>query len=347
MQDPAAETLIGTFKWTGSGDSVDWRSQKFNETPPIMVSVSSLSTSDSPRSSGMNLEHIRLLADTQTPFPPIIAHRPTMRVIDGIHRLYAAKLRNQETIPVRFFDGDEADAFVIAVRSNVSHGLPLPLADRKAAAARILASHPQWSNRLIASIAGLAAKTVAEIRGNRQADKSPRRTVGQDGRLRPIDSAEGRRIAGELMIENPSLSLRQVAQVAGISPETARDVRRRLRRGESPVLPRRRRPRTETGDSPKPRDTNVMNAPVTRFSIPNGRPVVQRLKADPALRFTETGRALLRLLDLHTISEDNWAKIIESLPAHCRESVVHAAHECAHIWKTFADRVNNTEWSSA
>jgi hypothetical protein len=48
-------------------------------------------------------------------------------------------------ILARFYDGTEVGEFVLAVKVNSAHGLPLPLAHRTAAAARIAASHPQWS----------------------------------------------------------------------------------------------------------------------------------------------------------------------------------------------------------
>jgi hypothetical protein len=63
-----------------------------------------------------------------------------MRVIDGMHRLRAAQLRGDHGVEVKFFDGDADEAFIAAVRANITHGLPLTLADRKAAAQRILAA---------------------------------------------------------------------------------------------------------------------------------------------------------------------------------------------------------------
>ena len=134
------------------------------QSPVVQVAVSSLSVRNSVRMAGEDQEHIEALTAVQGHLPPIIVHRRTMRVIDGVHRLRAAKLQARDHIAVRFFDGDETDAHVLAVSSNIAHGLPLSLADRKAAAARIIVSHPQWSDRMIASVAGLAARTVAEIR---------------------------------------------------------------------------------------------------------------------------------------------------------------------------------------
>src|ERR1039458_3555414 len=199
------------------------------------VTIESLVVSDTPRLSGESLEHVQTLAATQSRLPPIIVHRPTMRVIDGMHRIRAAKLKGQDSITAQFFEGSEADAFVLAVKANVSHGLPLPMADRKAAVARIIESHPHWVDRMIAQVTGLAARTVAEIRRRSEEPSTAEARLGRDGRFRPVNASVGRVVASELFISNPQLSLRQVARQAGISPETARDVRNRLRKGESPV----------------------------------------------------------------------------------------------------------------
>jgi hypothetical protein len=98
-----------------------------------MVPVGIPLPADSPRLGGENRDHIRLLADATAPLPPILVHRSTMRVIDGMHRLRAAMLRGATEIAVEFFDGTEAEAFARAVRENVAHGLPLSRSDREAA----------------------------------------------------------------------------------------------------------------------------------------------------------------------------------------------------------------------
>ncbi|GAA4134350.1 ParB/RepB/Spo0J family partition protein [Actinomadura keratinilytica] len=308
--------------------------------PVVYVEISKLAGADSPRTSGEDAEHVEVLAAAQTELPPIIVHRATMRVIDGLHRLKAAKLRGADRIPVRFFDGDEADAFVVAVKSNISHGLPLSLADRKRAAERIIKSHPQWSDRMVASVTGIAPGTVADIR-RRTAGTVPPQTVriGQDGRARPINGSEGRRLASELIAKNPDLSLRQIARAAGISPETARDVRNRMRRGEDP-LPRRRsntvslasrRASHGHGDARRA----VRTPPRDRAAI------VERLKADPALRFTETGRNLLMLLSMHTLKAAEWEEIINNVPPHCSGIVAQLARDCSQMWSEFAMRVEH------
>ncbi|HEY1620466.1 MAG TPA: ParB/RepB/Spo0J family partition protein, partial [Streptosporangiaceae bacterium] len=123
------------------------------------VPVAALLVGDSPRLQGESNEHIRMLAATDAQLPPILVHRPTMQVVDGMHRLRAALLRGQPTISVRFLDGSAEDAFISAVQANIEHGLPLTLADREAAADRIIATHPWRSDRWIATVTGLAAST--------------------------------------------------------------------------------------------------------------------------------------------------------------------------------------------
>jgi ParB-like chromosome segregation protein Spo0J len=315
--------------------------QQIDPDSVVWVAIGSLSVADSPRMSGENSEHARVLAETQEQLPPIIVHRATMRVIDGVHRLRAAKLRDQDQISVRFFSGNEEDAFVLAVRSNIAHGLPLSLAEREAAARRIVTSHPQWSDRMIASMSGLAAKTVAVIRRRHPgaSDEAGAR-IGRDGRVRPIDRSAGRALAADLITSNPDLSLRQVARVAGISPETARNVRNRLRRGEDPLPGQGRDKRSREGGRPEGRRAELANgAERARASTEDRARIIRRLGADPALRFTETGRTLLRLLHIHLMTKQDWAKIGENVPPHCSTVVVHLARECAQHWAEFADQV--------
>ncbi|MEV5594490.1 ParB N-terminal domain-containing protein [Streptomyces sp. NPDC052496] len=283
-----------------------------------------------------------MLTVAQAPLPPIIAHRATMRVIDGVHRLRAAERRGDDKIAVRFFDGDEADAFVLAVESNITHGLPLSMADRKNAAERIIRTHPLWSDRMIASVTGIAPGTVAEIRRRVSGAAAGRGRIGQDGRFRPLNGAEGRRLAGNLIAENPGLSLRQIARASGISPETARDVRNRLRRGEEPLLKARGRQQRAPQEpvaaaSAGAGDGAAAPAPA-RMPVQDRTGVVRRLKVDPALRFSETGRTLLRLLSIHTISAEEWDDIMANIPPHCSGIIAQLARECADIWADFAQR---------
>ncbi|MGW0885777.1 ParB/RepB/Spo0J family partition protein [Streptomyces sp. NPDC002671] len=168
------------------------RSPETKATGTVSVPVAALLPGDSPRSQGLDQEHATQLADYEGPLPPILVNRSDFRVIDGMHRLLAAHIRSQETIAVEFFDGSPEDAFLLAVEANVTHGLPLSLADRRAAASRIIASHPQMSDRAIARTSGLGSKAVAAIRRrSTDAEAQLNIRVGRDGRVRPLNSAEG------------------------------------------------------------------------------------------------------------------------------------------------------------
>src|SRR5262249_40925371 len=160
--------------------------------------------------------------------PPILLHRQTMQVIDGMHRLRAAILRGEEEIEAIFFEGSGEMAFVLAVEANIKHGLPLSLADRQAAARRILGSNPEWSDRAIGASTGLSAKTIAAIRRTTEDSPQLNSRIGRDGRVRPLDAADRRRRAVEVINSRPNTSLRQVAEAAGVSVGTVRDVRERM-----------------------------------------------------------------------------------------------------------------------
>ncbi|WP_329787360.1 ParB/RepB/Spo0J family partition protein [Lentzea sp. DG1S-22] len=289
----------------------------------VTLLIDELLPADSPRSAGEDEEHVRVLAESGGELPPIVVHRKTMKVIDGAHRLRAAEMRGERTIRARLFDGSEIDAFVLAVEANTTHGLPLSRADRAAAAARIIGSHPEWSDRAIARVAGIAARTVGVIRRRATGGHCQLRTrIGQDGRARPLSTADGRRPAADLIESNPGSSLRQIAAATGISTGTVRDVRDRVERGEDPVPGRVRR------------GEELAVGVALRAGDPKS--IVRDLKRDPALRFSETGRSLLRLLDAHAPMVEDREGLATNVPAHAAGMVAELARGYAGIWQKFA-----------
>ncbi|MDF2261269.1 ParB/RepB/Spo0J family partition protein [Streptantibioticus ferralitis] len=335
--------------------------------PAVTVPISALDMSCPLRSGGQDPEHVRALAMLDASLlPPVLVHHPTMRVLDGTHRVQAELLRGGTQIRVEFFEGTEEESFVLAVRSNVAHGLPLPLADRKAAAARILRAYPQWSDRSIGSVSGLSPKTVGVIR-RRSAAEDPQLNgmgrLGRDGRTHPTSVAEGRLYASKLIGERPHASLREIASSAGISLGTAQDVRKRLENGQDPVPAPRGGAHRAAGTSPRTpvapwrikggaagRDASggagagtgdSLPRPASRGTGPEVRrpPLPERLrslKQDPALRSTDMGRVLLRLLSSHEIPLANWQALVGGVPPHCARAVADVAGECARIWQEFA-----------
>lgn len=310
-----------------------------NEQLPVQsLPLGVLICSDSPRVAGQDVEYVKSLAEVRHELPPIVVHCPTMRVIDGVHRLEAAKLRGDDEIAARLFDGDEAAAFVLAVRSNIEHGLPLTAADRSAAAVRILEFYPHWSDRAIGRLAGLAAGTVGRIRRRMTVPMGQSNArLGRDGRLRPLSTAEGRRQAAGLIREQPEASLREVARAAGISLATVQDVRRRLACGQDPVPAGQRevQPGTELPPrSPLRRSTG------TRSRSP--RPptkLMGHLRQDPSLRFSESGRTILKLLSTLVAGTEGLSKTFSNAPPHSTVVVAELLRSLAREWDGFADRL--------
>jgi ParB-like chromosome segregation protein Spo0J len=318
------------------------QSQTAGAGPQVLtVPVMSLRAADSPRLNGEDKAHIARLAEMETPLPPILVDRRTMRVIDGMHRLMAASLQGRETIEVILFDGSEADIFLRAVQENIAHGLPLSQADRRAAAERIVASHPHLSDRAIGQASGLAAKTVAAIR-KRSADDVPQANsrIGRDGKVRPLDSGEGRRRAAELLTGQPEASLRDIARAAGISPATVLDVRKRLERGEPPV-PGKPAANSAAGNSARAQadpaaGATVSRANARRATAQNATATVEKLLRDPSLRNNEQGKGVLRLLHINAVGAEQLPGVAATVPPHCVGIIVWLARQYATMWQEFA-----------
>lgn len=296
-------------------------------TQVVLVNLRSLRFANSPRLSGENVEHTRRLAEIGDPLPPIIVHRQSMRVLDGLHRVRAAQLRGQQTINASFFSGDDAAAFLLAVEANVTHGLPLSLPERKLAAARLVDSFPDRSDRSIATSTGLSDKTVAAVRSSAETPRLDTR-IGQDGRSRPVDVARRRILAARLLKSQPDASLRDIAKKAHISPATVLDVRRRLARGEDPVPPGFTR-----GDSASP------NRSSRRLAQQDPRVVLESLIMDPQLISSEAGRELLRWLYSHAIRQAECDTLIETTPSHCTEIIAGLAQSYGETWQAFAKQL--------
>jgi ParB-like chromosome segregation protein Spo0J len=91
---------------------------------PQRINLAELKPGSTPRVGSADSKHIALLAESQRPWPPVILHRSSMRVIDGHHRVKAAPLRGETCIDVVYFNGTDAEAFVLAVHANSRHSLP-------------------------------------------------------------------------------------------------------------------------------------------------------------------------------------------------------------------------------
>ena len=66
--------------------------------------------------------------------------------------------------------------------------------------------------------------------------------------------------------------------------------------------------------------------------------VLASLERDPALKLTDSGRALLHWLASHTLSRDDTG-VIATVPPHCANLVADIARHNAAIWQELADVV--------
>ncbi|MFD5742186.1 ParB N-terminal domain-containing protein [Streptomyces massasporeus] len=312
------------------------------------VPISRIMVVGSLRTVGEDPRHIRALAEVCSELPPIVIHRKTMTVIDGVHRLRAVENSGATHISAVLFNGDEREAFVLAVKLNSNHGLPLSLADRKAAALHMLADFPEWSNRRLAGVVGLSDKTIAALR-RRSGAELPHPTavrLGRDGVAYPLAAAEGRSRALVYLAAHPDASAQEVARAAGISLTTAKDARKRAR-----ALPGEPAP-TEQPDHGPVREGGAGHPAIVKR--PRAHPAsadlslaVRRLRADPSLRFTEVGRKLLRTLDPSATQPHDWAAMASSIPIHCAPLIAELARHHAESWQLLAEslteRINSRE----
>lgn len=201
------------------------------------VRIDQLHAGLSPRVRKLDDDHVKALMEVGGSLPPVLIHSPTMTIIDGIHRVEAARRSGSTCIKAVLISGDWSNAFVIAVQANVSHGKPLTLGERRSAAKTILADFADCSDRWLASICGLAPSTVTKIRAAQDQDGPPpgSRRVGSDGRRRPINPSLLRRRVAEAAEANPTASVRAIAAMVGAAPSTVSIELRRLRNASSEI----------------------------------------------------------------------------------------------------------------
>lgn len=310
------------------------------DTSVVRLKLSAVRIGGGPRIGGLDNNHIRSLAEVDTPLPPIIVRRVSLDVVDGAHRVLALKLRGESEVDAVIFDGEENEAFALAVKINTRHGLPLSKEERQAATARLIEMYPSWSDRRISQQAGVSPTTVALIR--RCSSVQPEHLharVGRDGRRRPIDTRPGRQAAAEILKKEPSASLREIARQAGVSPGTVRDVRRRIQAGESPLTTIQ-----QHADAGRTSTPAKGIQPQTRVPAKGQRAkIFGSLLADPSLRYSQVGRVFLRSIEATLSASRDWESLAAALPPHCVPFATEVAVECAELWRHLATLLAATD----
>jgi transposase len=300
----------------------------------VRVGVSSLSLAESPRAAGICSDHVRVLVEVFDRLPPILVNRRTSNVVDGMHRLHAARLRGEETIAAYWCDVAPEQEFALAVACNSVHGLALTLEERRDAARRMVVIYSYWSDRRISRIVGLSPSTVGNLRKRCSEAGQALARVGDDGRVRPVDPTARRELAAEILRENPGLSLRRVSEICGISPATVLDVRNCLSTADHmpPLAPSDRKTTVGAGGG-RGRDAKVAGHTMSPDDA------LASLRQDPSIRFSQSGRVMLRLLEINLSGGQKYEQISMSLPDHCLETVGRVARAVAGYWTHFANQI--------
>jgi ParB-like chromosome segregation protein Spo0J len=294
----------------------------------VDVALDDLSPAPSRRANGLDPAHVARLAELVDRWPPIVVRRADATVIDGQHRVEAARSLGLTHVRAVWFDGSSDDAYVEFVRCNVGHGLPLSLEERRAAVRHILSTQADRSDRGIAAVCGVSPKTVARLRDDLRACGALTQSVarvGRDGRARPVDAAEVReRIAQELE-EHPDASLRFIAKRVGASPETVRSVRNRLGLGGAPER-----------EAPTP----VIDAEATVLALLSRKERrACTWRNDAALVTRDGGDDFVAWFDATTVDDvDAWTHS-GSVPLSRTYEVADEARRRAAFWSSFAETV--------
>jgi hypothetical protein len=323
--------------------------------PEVDVPISTLVPGFCLRLTGTDPNHIRMLADAagSVRLPSIVVQRRGSRIIDGMHRVEAAKLRREESICARFIDCTDEEALVLSIKLNVLHGLPLSRADRISGAKRILAAHRDWSDRAVAAVAGLSAKTIASLRNRSTEDMQFRgKRLGRDGKWRPVSAIEGKVHAAEYIDAHPDAPLREVAREAGVSLGTVHAVRDRMRRSMDHTARELKRPAPDPADVPAPPSSISPGSHSPALSASAGRQdsrrlvwseIAAKLASDPVLKYTEGGRAFLRWMASHSAQADEWHEFIDAIPAHWLREVSCLADSIGAEWCEFAAHLRSKQ----
>lgn len=345
---------------------------RIEQLPASSIPVRSLEPACYLRQAGTDAAHIKLLADaaSSAKLPPILVQKRTLRIIDGMHRIEVARLRGEANISARVIDCTDEAALVLAVKANALHGLPLSRADRISGAKRILINHPDWSDRALAGVTGLSAKTIASLR-NSASDKVQLnlKRIGRDGKRRPVVAGEGRRRAAEYINAHPDASIREIARVADVSIGTVYDVREKIRRNAmhaaepgqpeaqaagSPVdgagvkpgspapasLSSSPAPGSMEQCSPEQRRSVVGRAGSDSIQVLTWPAISAKLAGDPTLRYTDGGRAFLRWMAMHSMQGDEWREFIDAIPPRWLKEVGQVAASMKEEWQEFSQQLS-------
>jgi ParB-like chromosome segregation protein Spo0J len=300
--------------------------------------ISELELGEGVRTGGLDESHVDLLMESAEAWPPIVVWGEDSLVIDGFHRVEAARRLGRRNVTAVRFMGSAEEAFMESVRRNVNHGLPLTVGDRRRAARRVLTRNPEWSDRRIASLCGLSDKTVGRLRRAVSGIQVIDRRVGRDGKVRPVQAGQVRDRVRQALEENPNGSLRAIAAVAGASPETVRSVRANLLAREGQSLGGDAPASSRRTDGPALSLLTLLQ-PSRDEPLATNRDGVDWL-TDRALSACGDGWDFARWFASNDVTED-WHRFVWTVPLGRVYDVVDEARRRAATWTSFASMLES------
>lgn len=126
----------------------------------ISINDMILDRSLNPRLHGVDQEVVEFYASIfrEVIWPPVLVDRATHKLLDGWHRVEAAKRAGVYTIPVQWVDTKEDELFALAVKANLGHGVRLTKEERYKAIARL--QREAWPSERIVEFLGCSPSMV-------------------------------------------------------------------------------------------------------------------------------------------------------------------------------------------
>jgi len=152
-------------------------------------------------------------------WPPILVDRATRKLLDGWHRVEAAKRAGIYSLAVQWVEAKEEELFALAVKANLGHGIRLSREERFKAIARL--QREAWTPERITEFLGCSAGMVAKTE------------KAEDLRIKyKVHDNPAARLPTETLVEVvrlPEEFRDEVAELACEVEATCSDVRRAVR----------------------------------------------------------------------------------------------------------------------
>jgi len=137
--------------------------------------------------------------------------RNRFSILDGWHRLSAARRIGRQSIEADVITGTPSEAMLAAMRANLTHGLQLTLEERKRACLRTIealkeADGTQPSNEVVARELGMPESTLRSYRTELEAKgliQAPAKVKGLDGKVQAARKPAAVKLKSDRKEESP------------------------------------------------------------------------------------------------------------------------------------------------